>query len=301
MYFLTKITVAHSPDSDDAFMFYALAEKKVQTGKFEFDHVLGDIETLNHAAMEGKYEVSAISIHAYPYVADKYALLRSGASMGYRYGPIVVSKKSLDRIRGKMVAVPGKLTSAYLELRLFEEDFTPVVMKFDGIIDAVESGVVDAGLIIHEGQLTYKYHNLHKVVDLGEWWYEETRLPLPLGGNVIRKDLGWETMEEVSGYIKESIVYALEHEDEALDYAMRYGGELLRLKGEKGEKGENSNRLDSSRSLDEVREDVRRFVKMYVNEYTADYGNDGMKAIKLLLDMAYEKGMLERKVSVEFL
>ncbi len=272
---MTKIMVAHSPDSDDAFMFYALAEKKVPTGEFEFDHVLGDIETLNQAAMEGRYEVSAISIHAYPYVADKYALLRSGASMGYRYGPIVVSKRSSDNIRGKRVAVPGKLTSAYLELRLFEEDFTPVMMKFDEILDAVEKGVVDAGLIIHEGQLTYKDRGLHKVVDLGEWWYEKTGLPLPLGGNVIRKDLGREKMVEVSKYVKESIVYALEHEDEALDYAMRFGGEL-------------------------PREDVRKFVKMYVNEYTVDYGDDGMKAIRLLLDMAYEKGMLKERVEVEF-
>ena len=291
---MTEITVAHSPDSDDAFMFYALAERKVLAGEFVFRHVLDDIEALNQAAMKGKYEVSAISIHAYPYVADKYALLRSGASMGYRYGPIVVSKKSLDSIRGKRVAVPGKLTSAYLVLRLFEEGFTPLVMRFDEIIGAVEKGAVEAGLIIHEGQLTYKDHNLRKVVDLGEWWYEETGLPLPLGGNVIRKDLGRKKMVEVSEYIKESIVYALEHEDEALDYAMRYGGELLRLKGE------NSNRLDQSRLLDEVREEVRKFVRMYVNKYTVDCGDDGMEAIRLLLDMAYGKGMLVERVDVEF-
>jgi 1,4-dihydroxy-6-naphthoate synthase len=271
---MTKIIVAHSPDSDDAFMFYPLAEGKIDTGRYKFGHVLSDIETLNQKALEGVYDVSAISIHAYPYVADRYALLRSGASMGYKYGPVLVSKSPIESIKGKRVAVPGKLTSAYLELQLFEEDFTPVFMKFDDIINAVEKGEIEAGLIIHEGQLTYEEKHLHKVVDLGEWWYEETGLPLPLGGNVIRKDLG-DKMREVAAHIKKGIIYSLEHEDEALDYAMRFGGDL-------------------------DRESIRKFVKMYVNEFTVDYGADGEKAIELLLDMGYEKGIIKKKARIEF-
>ena len=271
---MTGIIVAHSPDSDDAFMFYALAEGKIDTGRYKFGHVLSDIETLNQKALEGVYDVSAISIHAYPYVADRYALLRSGASMGYKYGPVLVSKSPIESIKGKRVAVPGKLTSAYLELQLFEEDFTPVFMNFDDIINAVEKGEIEAGLIIHEGQLTYEEKHLHKVVDLGEWWYEETGLPLPLGGNVIRKDLG-DKMREVAEYIKKGIIYSLEHEDEALDYAMRFGGDL-------------------------DRERIRKFVKMYVNEFTVDYGGEGERAIELLLDMGYEKGIIKKKARIEF-
>ena len=255
---MTRVTVAHSPDSDDAFMFYPLAEGKIDTGNYKFEHVLSDIETLNQRALEGVYEVSAISIHAYPYVADRYALLRSGASMGYKYGPVVVSKSPIESIKGKRVAVPGKLTSAYLELRLFEEDFTPVFMKFDDIINAVEKGEIEAGLVIHEGQLTYEEKHLHKVVDLGEWWYEETGLPLPLGGNVIRKDLGEKSMREVSEHIKKGIIYSLEHEDEALDYALEFG-----------------------EGLD--REGTRKFVKMYVNELTVDYVEEGQIAIEINL------------------
>ncbi len=272
---MEKIVVAHSPDSDDAFMFYALAKGKIDTRGYKFEHVLSDIETLNQKALEGVYEVSAISIHAYPYVADKYALLRSGASMGYKYGPVVVSKSPIESVKGKRVAVPGKLTSAYLELMLYESDFTPVFMNFDDIIGAVEKGEIDAGLVIHEGQLTYEESHLHKVVDLGEWWYDETKLPLPLGGNVIRKDLGERSMREVSEHIKKAIIYSLEHEDEALDYALEFG-----------------------RGLD--REDARKFVKMYVNELTVDYGEDGQRAIELLLDRGYEEGILKEKVRVEF-
>jgi 1,4-dihydroxy-6-naphthoate synthase len=272
---MTKITVAHSPDSDDAFMFYPLAKGKIDTGDYEFDHVLSDIETLNHKALEGVYEVSAISIHAYPYVADKYALLRSGASMGYKYGPILLSKSPIESIKGKKIGVPGKLTSAYLELKLYEEEFTPVFMNFDEITNAVEREEIDAGLIIHEGQLTYEKEHLHKVVDLGEWWYDETGLPLPLGGNAIRKDLGEKAMKEVSEHLKNSIVYSLEHEDEALDYALEFGRGLSR-------------------------EDARKFVKMYVNELTVDLGEEGMKATELLLDMGHEKGIIKNKVKIEF-
>lgn len=272
---MKKIVVAHSPDSDDAFMFYALVEGKIDTGDYKFGHVLSDIETLNQEALKGTYEVSAISIHAYPYVAGKYALLKSGASMGYKYGPVVVSNKPIEGIRGKRVGVPGKLTSAYLELRLFEERFEPVFMNFDEILNAVTEGKIDAGLIIHEGQLTYEEERLHKVVDLGEWWHDRFGLPLPLGGNVIRKDLGEKTMQEASEYIKKGIVYSLEHEDEALDYALKFGRGL-------------------------GREDTRKFVKMYVNELTVDYGDAGRRAIELLLDMGYEKGIIKEKVTVEF-
>jgi 1,4-dihydroxy-6-naphthoate synthase len=272
---LKKIVVAHSPDPDDAFMFYALARQKIDTGEFEFKHVFGDIEALNRQAMKGKYEVSAISIHAYPYVANNYALLTCGASMGYKYGPIVVSKRPLDSIKGKTIAIPGTLTTAYLTLKLLEDDFVPKVMPFDEILDAVEKEKCEAGLIIHEGQLTYKDKNLYKVIDLGEWWYDETSLPLPLGGNVIKKDLGEEAMKRISDYIKESISYALEHENAALDYAIKFGRDLKK-------------------------EETRRFVRMYVNDFTLDYGKTGREAIRVLLYKAREKGILEKKVELEF-
>jgi 1,4-dihydroxy-6-naphthoate synthase len=256
-------------------MFYALAEKKFDTGRLEFEHILGDIETLNQKALEGKYEVSAVSVHAYPYIAEKYALLTCGASMGYNYGPIVVSTRPLESLKKRKIGIPGKLTSAYLALKLYEDSFTPVVMDFDKILDAVNKNEVDAGLLIHEGQLTYKESNLHKIVDLGEWWYRETRLPLPLGANVIRKDLGWETMVEVASYIKKSILYALENEDEALDYALKFGRGLNR-------------------------EDARKFIKMYVNNLTVDCGIEGRKAIQLLLEKGYERGIITKKVEPEF-
>lgn len=272
---MKKIVCAHSPDPDDAFMFYALANKILDTGDYEFVDKLSDIETLNQEALKGTYEVTAISIHAYPFVAEKYALLTHGASMGFRYGPIVVTREPVESIKGKMIAVPGKLTSAYLELKLYEPDFEEVIMDFDKILEAVKDGKVDAGLIIHEGQLTYKDMGLHKFLDLGEWWYQETGLPIPLGGNAIRKDLGKEDMKKVSSLVKQSIVYAMEHEDKALEYSIKYGRDL----------NQDQN---------------RKFVRMYVNDYTVDYGDDGRKAIKTLLEKAYEKGLIDRKVEVEF-
>ncbi|NOZ77235.1 MAG: ABC transporter substrate-binding protein [Euryarchaeota archaeon] len=270
-----KIRVAHSPDADDAFMFYALARDRIDTGRYEFEHVLSDIETLNQAALRGKYEVSAVSIHAYPSVAENYALMTCGASMGYRYGPVVVSREPLEDLEGREVAVPGLLTSACLALKLYEPDIKPKVMAFDKIMDAVQRGEVEAGVIIHEGQLTYQDTNLEKVVDLGEWWYEETGLPLPLGGNVVRKDLGEKTMDEVTALVRESIVYALEHEDEALDHAMKYSGGL-------------------------EREKARRFVRMYVNDFTVDYGEDGREGIRQFLERGREAGLIGERVEVEF-
>jgi 1,4-dihydroxy-6-naphthoate synthase len=270
-----KIRVAHSPDADDAFMFYALAQDRIDTGGYEFEHILSDIETLNKKALQGTYEVSAISIHAYPLVSKDYALMTCGASMGYKYGPVVVSREPLESLKDREVAVPGKMTSAYLALKLFESDVRTKVMPFDKIMDAVQEGQVEAGVIIHEGQLTYQDMDLNKVVDLGEWWYEETGLPLPLGGNAVKKDLGRQAMEEVTALVRESIVYALEHEDEALDYAMKYSGGL-------------------------EREKARRFVKMYVNDYTVDYGEDGREGIRQLLEKGREAGLIRHEITVEF-
>jgi 1,4-dihydroxy-6-naphthoate synthase len=270
-----KIRVAHSPDADDAFMFYALARDKMDTGRYDFEHVLSDIESLNKRALRGEYEVSAISIHAYPSVAERYALMTCGASMGYKYGPVIVSRRQPESLKGMEVAVPGKLTSAYLALKLYEPDVKTTVIPFDRIMDAVQGREVEAGVIIHEGQLTYRDTDLEKVVDLGEWWFHETGLPLPLGGNVVRKDLGQKTMEEVTALVKESIVYALKHEDEALDYAMGYSGGL-------------------------EREKARRFVKMYVNDYTVDYGEDGREGIRQFLKRGHEAGLLKEEPVVEF-
>ncbi len=275
-----KIHVAHSPDSDDAFMFYAINQKKIDTKGYEFIDVLSDIETLNKAALEGKYEVSAISIHAFPYVADKYALLSSGASMGDNYGPMVVSKENLSPqdLKEKTIAIPGTLTSAFLALSLYlgTKDFNYKVMPFDEIIPAVKEGKVDAGLIIHEGQLTYEREGLNCVVDLGKWWYEKTDgLPLPLGGNVIRKDLGEKVMKEVSEILRESIKYSLEHRDEAIQYALKY-----------------------ARGLD--KKDADKFVGMYVNELTVDYGERGRKAIELFLKEAAEKGFIPSVPDIVF-
>ena len=273
----TLITVAHSPDSDDAFMHYALAEEKIPSEGLEFRHILKDIETLNHWAMEGRHEVSAVSIHAYAYLADKYALLPHGASMGDKYGPIVVAREPMTvaDLAGKRVAIPGKLTTAWLALQLAASGFEPVEVPFDEIIDAVKAGTVDAGLLIHEGQLTYGSEGLHKVIDLGEWWHEETGLQLPLGGNAIRRDLGPELTEKVSRLLHESIRYALENREEALAYAMQF-----------------------ARDLPEELAD--RFVGMYVNDVTLDYGDDGRRAVQLLLDRAYERGIIPKKVDVEF-
>jgi 1,4-dihydroxy-6-naphthoate synthase len=272
-----EIRVAHSPDSDDAFMFYALAKDKLDTGKFHFTHTLQDIETLNQKALNGEYEITAISFHAYVYIADKYMLLPSGASMGDRYGPMVIARESWSQesVRGKRIAIPGTMTTAYLALKLFQPEFEAVVVPFDRIMDEVQKGAVDAGLIIHEGQLTYASHNLHKIVDLGEWWYQNEHLPLPLGGNVVRRDLGIEDIREISRLLKESIQYALDHRKDALDYAMQF-----------------------ARDLDPKTAD--RFVGMYVNERTLDYGTEGRKAVQQLFDRAYAAKIIPRPVRAEF-
>jgi len=272
-----KITVAHSPDSDDAFMHYGLASGKVPTDGIEFGHLLADIETLNQAAFEGAYEVSAVSFHAYAHLTDKYVLLPHGSSMGDDYGPIVVARvDGPSTTTGITVAVPGPLTTALLALRLFDPDVEYVLMPFDRIQDAVREGEVAAGLLIHEGQLTYQDDGLKKIVDLGEWWAERTGgLPLPLGGNVIRKDLGAGTISTVSRLLHDSIAYALEHRQEALDYALQFG-----------------------RGLDRAKAD--RFVGMYVNELTLEYGERGRSAVTRLLDEAWEKRLLPNPVVVEY-
>lgn len=271
------ITIAHSPDSDDAFMFYALATNKIKTGDLKFKHVLSDIETLNNKAMQGEYEVTAVSFHAYAYLAEKYALLTSGASMGDRYGPLVVSETPMkpNELKGKVIAVPGTMTTAFLILKIFESEFTPVVTPFDKIFDAVMRRKVDAGLIIHEGQLTFPSLGLHKVIDLGEWWHKETQLPLPLGGNVIRKDLGPDVISQVSKILRQSIEYALEHREEALNYAKQF-------------------------SRDMEHELTDKFVGMYVNDRTLQYGENERRAIQLLLDMGHERKIIDRPVKLEF-
>ena len=268
-----KITVAHSPDSDDAFMHYGLASGRVPTDGIEVDHLLVDIETLNHAAFEGKYEVSAVSFNAYAHLTDKYLLLPHGSSMGDKYGPIVVARNDGP---STTVAVPGTLTTAYLTLKLYDPDVQTVVMPFDRIQDAVREGEVAAGLLIHEGQLTYQDEGLKKIVDLGEWWAERTGgMPLPLGGNVIRRDLGPEMIGRVSRMLHESIAYALNHRAEALDYALQFG-----------------------RGLDRAKAD--RFVGMYVNELTLQYGERGRAAVQRLMDEAWEKRLIPKPVQVEF-
>jgi 1,4-dihydroxy-6-naphthoate synthase len=273
----SKITVAHSPDSDDAFMFYGLASGAVETNGLQIDQVLADIETLNRAAFEGRYEVTAVSFHAYAHLADKYALLPHGASMGDRYGPIVVTRRdSPSTIKGTRVAIPGTLTTAYLTLRLYEPDFEYEVMPFDRIQEAVAEGKAAAGLLIHEGQLTYADEGLVKIVDLGEWWAERTGgLPLPLGGNIIRRDLGRETMGQVSRLLRASISHALTHRTEAVDYAQQFG-----------------------RGLDRSRTD--RFVGMYVNDLTLDYGPRGRAGLERLYADAYDRGLIPSRMAVEF-
>jgi 1,4-dihydroxy-6-naphthoate synthase len=272
-----EIRIAHSPDSDDAFMFYALAKDKLDRGKYHFTHTLQDIETLNQKALNGEYEVTAISFHAYVYIADKYMLLPSGASMGDRYGPMIVAREpfSQDSLRGKKIAIPGMMTTAYLGLKLFQPEFESVVIPFDQIMNEVQKGSVDAGLIIHEGQLTYASQKLHKIVDLGEWWYQLTHLPLPLGGNVIRRDLGMDDIREISRLLKESIQYALDHREEALNYAMQF-----------------------ARDLDTKTAD--RFVGMYVNERTLDYGTEGRQAVQELFDRAYNAKIIPKPIRAEF-
>lgn len=272
------IHLAHSPDSDDAFMFYALAEGKVDPEDVEYIHQLQDIETLNQRALRGELEVTAVSIHAYAYLADRYALLPHGASMGDRYGPKLVTRSPMKRseIRGRRIAVPGPLTSAYLALRLYEPLFEPVFTPFDQIDDSVLRGDVDAGLLIHEGQLTYEAKGLHLVADMGEWWFGETGLPLPLGGNVIRKDLDDDLKRKISRHLRDSIAYGLEHRSSALDHAMRY-----------------------ARGLD--RGDADTFVGMYVNDWTLDYGERGREAIRLFLTRGVESGIIPHPVTIEFI
>lgn len=271
------IRVAHSPDSDDAFMFYALAEGKIDTGELRYVHELQDIESLNQRAMRGELEVTAVSIHAYAYLTDRYALLPHGSSMGDRYGPRLVARSPLSRadVRGKRIAVPGPLTTAYLALQLYEPDFEAVNTPFDEIESAVVDGKVDAGLLIHEGQLTFADLGLHLVADMGEWWFGETGLPLPLGGNVVRKDLGDELTRRVSGHLRASIAYGLDHRASALDHAMRY-----------------------ARGLDRGRADA--FVGMYVNDWTLDYGERGRAAVHALLERGVSAGIIDRPVTVEF-
>ena len=273
----TTITVAHSPDSDDAFMFFGLASGNVDTGGIVVDQVLSDIETLNRAAFEGRYEVTAVSFHAYAHLVDKYALLPHGASMGDRYGPIVVAKEGgATAVKGARIAIPGTLTTAYLALRLYEPSFEYVVVPFDQIQKAVLDGNAEAGLLIHEGQLTYEEEGLRKIVDLGEWWAERTGgLPLPLGGNIIRRDLGPDMIRKVSKMLHDSIAYALSHRKEAVEYALQFG-----------------------RGLDRARTD--RFVGMYVNDLTLSYGERGRKGVERLLSDAFDRGLIPRRIPVEF-
>ena len=271
------IHVAHSPDSDDAFMFYALAEHKIDTEGLTYVHELQDIETLNQRARRAELEVTAVSIHAYAYLSDRYALLPHGASMGDRYGPRLVAREPADRseVKGKRIAIPGPLTSAYLALQLYEPDFTPVFTPFDAIEDAVVNGDVDMGLLIHEGQLTFAERGLHLVADMGEWWFQETGLPLPLGGNVVRKDLGPELTGKISRHLRDSIAYGLQHRVGALDHAMQY-----------------------ARGLDRSKADT--FVGMYVNDWTLDYGDRGRQAVRLFLQRGVEAGLVKNPVTVEF-
>ena len=272
-----KIRIAHSPDSDDAFMFYGLASGKVPSNGFELEHVLSDIETLNRAAFEGRYEITAVSFHAYAHLTDRYILLPHGASMGDRYGPVVVAKKGgPTSLKGVRVAVPGELTTAFLTLRLYDPGVQYVVMPFDKIQEAVHAGEVAAGLLIHEGQVTYEDEGLRKIVDLGEWWADRTGgLPLPLGGNVIKRELGAANIAKLSRLLHDSIAFGLDHRDEAVKHAMQYG-----------------------RGLDQARTD--RFVGMYVNDLTLDYGERGREAVHRLLGDAQAAGLLSKPVTVEF-
>jgi 1,4-dihydroxy-6-naphthoate synthase len=276
---LPLIRIAHSPDSDDAFMFYALAKGLMDTGGYEFEHVLADIESLNRAAFDGTYEVTAVSIHAYAHLDDRYALLSSGASMGDGYGPVVVTGRelSVEELASGRIAIPGTLTSAALALKLWNPSLTTVVMPFDEIMPAVHAGQVDGGVVIHEGQLTWAEEGLHRVVDLGIWWSGETGgLPLPLGGNVIRRDLGDATTARLAGVLRDSIQYSLDHRQEALDYALEYG-----------------------RGLDRTTAD--QFVGMYVNELTVDYGERGRAAVREFLSRARDAGLIPRVPRLDFL
>ncbi len=274
---IREIKVAHSPDSDDAFMFYGMATNKVRIPDVKFTHTLCDIETLNRKAMEGFYDITAISFHAYPYVQDKYALMPSGGSVGEGYGPMIVASRNipLEEITQHKIAVPGTMTTAYLALKLFAPDIVTEVVPFDNIIPKVLEGKYEAGLIIHEGQLTFNKVGLHKILDMGKWWRDKTGLPLPLGGNVIRRDLGPELMAACCTALKDSIKYALDNREEALQYAMQFARDLEPQMADK-------------------------FVGMYVNERTLDYGKDGREAIAKLLDMGYAAGIIPHKPNVDF-
>ena len=272
------ISIAHSPDSDDAFMFYGLATNKIRVPGYRFNHTLTDIETLNHRAInEQFYDVTAFSFHAYPYLQDNYTLMACGGSVGEDYGPMIVASKNytLDEVKKLRIAVPGTLTTAYLTLKLFAPEIETVTEEFDKIIPGVVSGKYDAGLIIHEGQLTYGRDGLTKILDLGVWWREQTGLPLPLGGNAIRRSLGTEVQLITTNALRDSIKHALDHREAALDYAMQF-----------------------ARDLDPAL--ANRFVGMYVNERTLNYGEDGREAIKKLLDMGYDRGIIPHKANVDF-
>ena len=274
---VAEIVCAHSPDSDDAYMFYALATRKIRSPLVQFKHLLDDIQTLNQKAREGVYELTAISYHAYPYIADKYTLMASGSSVGDGYGPMVVAETPLtpQELKGKRIAVPGKLTTAYLTLRLMQPDFEEIVVPFDRILEAVHDRVAEAGLVIHEAQLTHSRSGFHTVVDLGRWWKNTYDLPLPLGANALRRDLDPEIATEACRLMRESIQYALDHRDEALNYAMQFARDMEAPLAE-------------------------RFVGMYVNHYTVDCGDLVPKAAQKLLDMGFEAGLIPHRVAVEF-
>jgi len=271
------IRLGHSPDVDDAFMFYGLASGKVDPGPYRFEHVLQDIQTLNEWALEGRLEVTALSLHAYAYVTERYALLPHGASIGDNYGPLVVAREAVQQeaLRERTIAVPGRLTNAFLTLRVCLGEFPFVEMPFDQILPAVVSGRVGAGLLIHEGQLTYRQHGLTAAMDLGRWWHESTGLPLPLGANAVRRDLGEPAVRDLSCLLKASIRYGLEHREDALTYALQF-----------------------ARGLD--RDAADRFVGMYVNEYTLDFGANGRRAVEVLLRMGWEEGVLPHRPAVRF-
>ncbi len=276
---IRDISIAHSPDSDDAFMFYGLATNKVRVPGYRFHHTLTDIETLNHQAMTAQtYDVTAVSFHAYPYIQDNYAIMACGGSMGENYGPMIVAAKpyTVDEMRRLRIAVPGKLTSAYLALRLFAPEIETATVPFDKIIPAIQAGEFEAGLIIHEGQLTYARDGLRKIIDLGVWWRDLTGLPLPLGGNAIRRSLGGDAQLITTNALRDSIQHALDHREAALEYAMQF-----------------------ARDLDPA--SANRFVGMYVNERTLNYGDDGREAIRKFLAMGYERGIIPHNAEVDFI
>lgn len=272
-----EIKVAHSPDSDDAFMFYGMATNKVRISGVKFSHTLCDIETLNRQALDGYYDITAVSFHAYPYIQDKYAIMPSGGSVGEGYGPMIVALRNIpvEDIAKIKIAVPGTMTTAYLALKLFSPNVATEVVPFDEIIPKLLEGKYEAGLIIHEGQLTFKKSGLHRIVDMGKWWRDLTSMPLPLGGNAIKRDLGTDLTLACCNALRDSIQYSLDHRDEALQYAMQF-----------------------ARDLDAQQAD--KFVGMYVNERTLDYGKDGREAIVKLLEMGYERGIIPHKPNVEF-